>query len=176
MSDTSPLFCGVCGAANNRANKFCTQCGNSMDFATPAELPTTARPDLANLPTNLAQPTPPPALAVKQRGGCLTTYLLLTAFSGVVTMLLFFFTPATRQTLQRDLAFFALVGGGIGNLATVIGLWRWKKWGFTVYVVTNILQVIVGLWAGWSWLMILPVIGSIAILYTLLQPKWQFLE
>jgi hypothetical protein len=78
--------------------------------------------------------TKPTSPSVKQRHGCLTTYLVLAIIANFATALLYLLG---REAIQRsspqhipDRAFPVLIAVCLSNLVCAIALFRWKKWGF----------------------------------------------
>lgn len=111
----------------------------------------------------------------KERGGCLTYWLVYAAFTAI---LLIWFLPNIISTTQ----FFKIASIGITvfQIISLVGIWLWKKWGVFSYVSFTLLSPIVAFFRIES---VLPVfislIGSLSfilILYLLVKPKWQFFE
>lgn len=53
----------------------------------------------------------------------------------------------------------------VGNLATVIGLWKMKKWGAYSYFATSLIsQIILIVWGGWTILTLVEVLIVSAVI------------
>lgn len=123
----------------------------------------------------------------KERGGCLTLYLMLSTFAiipGIIGLyLLFLSLPAFNthlsqiDTLLYNSFYLSIVGFilyGIG----LIGAWKWKKWGILLMVATSGLLATTEIIYGNQ--LAIPVSRSIVsllvssgILFIAMKEKWR---
>jgi Sec-independent protein secretion pathway component TatC len=63
------------------------------------------------------------------------------------------------------------------NMAAVVGIWQWKKWGVYLYVGLSVLSIVLSVIAGMSPVMVIvsSLIGF-AILFFLVRPLWDHFE
>ena len=72
---------------------------------------------------------------------------------------------------------FRLVGAAIADIVAAFALWRWKKWGLTLYLVATSVVIVLGILATgaammWSFSRLLPFI----IVGYIVRSKWEFFE
>lgn len=164
MPEVSNLSCSVCGASNNWQSNFCTQCG--------ARLNPVAQDSTIISIDSLSQPESIP----RNRNGCLATYLVLIIVLGGLGIIIFFVSPLAQNAPNRELTFIALVICGLGYVASGLGLWHWKRWGFDLFAITASSLAIVVFLANSSFTAIFTSLIQILFLYVLLQPYWKQLE
>jgi len=95
--------------------------------------------------------TEPILLQDKQRHGCLTAYLVLAIIANSATALIYLFGAAAIKRSapnMSDWAFPVLVVLVLFNLACVVALLRWKKWGFRGLVGSAVVTLGVNLAIG----------------------------
>ena len=110
--------------------------------------------------------------AEKQRHGCLAAFLLFMIISNSATVILYlggFPTIWRNDSSWPTWLFAVLILGACFNLACLVGLLRWKKWGFwglaASAVVAFVVNVIIGVGVVYALLGFL----GVAILYAVLQ-------
>ncbi len=123
---------------------------------------------------------------IKDRHGCVTTWLVLMIIVNSMTAILYFFAnDLITQNLQGDVSntMIILLGLlGVGNVIFAAMLLKWRKIGFWGFLITSIgtlfINIIIGLGIGQS---LFGLIG-IGVLYGVLQIKknnisaWENLE
>ncbi len=108
----------------------------------------------------------------KQRHGCLTAYLVFALLANAVSSLIYLFAG---ESLIRSLPeapvwiVYPLAILGFANIACVIGLFTWKKWGFYGFIGTSIITFGLNLSSGLGIAGSLSGLIGIAILYGVLQ-------
>jgi hypothetical protein len=108
---------------------------------------------------------------VKQRHGCLTTWLVLMIIANSLTALIYLLDKnAIKPNLHAPAwSRLALAVIGMANLVFSIALLRWKKWGFFGIVGTSILTLFVNLRNGVNPGFAVFGLTGVVMLYTLLQ-------
>ena len=71
----------------------------------------------------------------------------------------------------------SLIGASIIDIIAAIGLWQWKKWGLTLYLVGTVIVIVLGILATgaamlWSFSRLLPFI----IVGYIVRSKWEMFE
>lgn len=109
---------------------------------------------------------------VKQRHGCLTTWLVLMIVINSVTALMYLFGS---EMIGKSLPsapgwmFPVLAVASLFNVACAVALFKWKKWGFYGFVVTSVVALVVNLMLGIGPLQSVLGLVGLAILYGVLQ-------
>ena len=78
---------------------------------------------------------------VRKRHGCLTDYLIFMIVVLLPSVLLYLFFPDIIARSNPEIPgwispFFGLVG--ITQITCILAIWRWKKWGFYVFLVLGL--------------------------------------
>lgn len=133
------------------------------------------------LPQKDHKPAPP--RPVRDRGGCLTAYLLVAVAANVVSLLAVCaqfidiqtntFEYITPSAARVNLAFVLVVQVGI--LACVIALWEWKAWGYYGLVAANLITIVIYLFAREFVFVISGMVGLLILLW-LVNPVRHMLE
>jgi hypothetical protein len=108
----------------------------------------------------------------KQRHGCLTTWLVLMMILNSLASALYFLGSATlRQNYPSapDWAATVLFAMSIVNIVCGIALFRWKKWGFFVFIATSAVGFMINLIIGLNIFQALLGLIGVAALYGVLQ-------
>lgn len=116
-------------------------------------------------------------LAKRQRGGCLTTWLVLVSISQLSTTYTLFQNIANHTLLLPQWYQYALLIEVFVSIFGTIGIWLWKKWGVLCYISIIFLNLVIALFAGNISGLAIIAIGSLiglAILYIVLRDKWQY--
>lgn len=127
---------------------------------------------LANLPHQLSSMRESQFIGRRERGGCLTTWLV---FVGIANTLALIFWLAMTSTLGPFSLFYAATSAMV--LIGVVGAWRLKKWGYYTLLAFSILSVVAGLLAISS--SASPFIGSLIGLFIIaafMVNKWEDFE
>ena len=117
--------------------------------------------------------TKPTSPSVKQRHGCLTTYLVLAIIANSATALLYLLgREAIKRNSQQhipDWAFPVLMAVCLFNLVCAIALFRWKKWGFWGLVASAAVALCVNIAIGLGPLAAIGGVIGVLLLYGVLQ-------
>jgi hypothetical protein len=109
---------------------------------------------------------------VKHRHGCLTAWLsimiLLNAFSIFANIFLRDWLRKS-QPMVPAWSFSAYTASAIVFLIGAIALWRWKRWGFHLYLIGSVATFILNLLLKYNILLALLGFVGLAILYGVLQ-------
>jgi hypothetical protein len=142
----------------------------------------TPHPDALVAPATTTIDAPASATpAQPERGGCLTVWLSLSMIFGVLAIPSVIGLFAVTQ-LNASIVFTALEGVAYGIAA--LAIWKWKKWGVYLYIVTAVVGLALRIISGPEDMG--PVqtglefsafgfLVSMFILYSLVKPKWQYL-
>jgi hypothetical protein len=108
----------------------------------------------------------------KTRHGCLTAYLIFMIVVLVPSVALYLFFPAAVQRTNPEIPpggrfIFALVGAV--QIFCMVAIWRWKKWGFYVFMTFGLLFGAFNAILTGSVLTFLTAPISILLLYGILQ-------
>lgn len=112
--------------------------------------------------------------ATPNRGGCLTTFLILMFIANPVAGLYYLFAGSTVTQTVPNFPGWGIplfVALSFANLVFAIGIWRWKRWGVYGFVVSAGVAFVVNLLASG----ILPALAGLlglAILGFLLRDAW----
>jgi hypothetical protein len=71
----------------------------------------------------------------------------------------------------------SIVGAAIADIVAAFALWRWKKWGLTLYLIATSVAIVLGILATgaammWSFSRLLPFI----IVGYIVRSKWEYFE
>jgi len=122
-------------------------------------------------------PAPPPQ--ERNRGGCLTAFLVAMMIINPLVAILYL---AAGSTIAKNLpnapswsipvlGIFCIV-----NFAGAIALWRWKRWGFYAFVVSALVALVVNIIIGIPLYQVIWGPLGVVILYALLRRVWDELE
>src|SRR5688500_17923755 len=113
-------------------------------------------------------------LQMQERGGCLTAWLLVMLLANGFTVISYLFGFTTMQQVYptvHPVIFVLLAGLGIVNLASVYGLWTWKKWGFYLFAISASVVLVINLSIGIPILPALLGLVGIGLLWLLLRNR-----
>lgn len=88
---------------------------------------------------------------MKQRHGCLTTWLVLMLITNSATALMYLFgAEAIRRGLPNapPWIFPVLIVFAVFNVICAVALFKWKKWGFWGFCASSAVALVVNLSAG----------------------------
>ena len=100
----------------------------------------------------------------KTRGGVLTTIYVLIILHGIFATYLGITTLKADYAGYRDGIFILMTLVSVACIVAAIGLWNWKKWGITLYVVACLVALAVHLAMTGAIFMVLYDILPVAIL------------
>jgi hypothetical protein len=109
----------------------------------------------------------------KVRGTLLTILLVIMGLHGIVAGFFYYYYRTNSASLDRPWILTLMAIHFFANVAAVIGIWYWKKWGLYVYAASTVLALVVGLLSVGIWsvfYMVLP----LAILGWVLRSKWEY--
>ena len=109
---------------------------------------------------------------IYRRPFLLTAYLIVCLFSNVLSTLLYIVAgDMVLYSLPTDVGWITLVLAGMGllNIVCIVGLFRWKKWGFWGMVLSSIIVGMINLHIGLAPSKIAPGLAGSLILYALLH-------
>lgn len=114
----------------------------------------------------------------RNRGGCLTAFLVLMMIVNPLTALFYLLggEQAHRAIPQAPGWVIPVLGVAcLGNLACAIAVWSWKKWGMYGFLGISALGFGVNLFAGLGAGALTGLIGP-ALLLALVYPQWNSME
>jgi hypothetical protein len=130
------------------------------------------------IPTPDGQVAQPPPAGPRQRGGCLTAYLILTLItSPIMGVWYLLFGSSVAAMLPQTPAWTIPVLGVMALLHFVFGLavWQWKRWGVYGFVVMSIAGFLINAATSGVMNALTGLIGLIIII-ALVRPIWHEME
>lgn len=119
----------------------------------------------------------------RERGGCLTAWIVVSALASVYAIFLFFqilqLVSENPILQERIPGFYLLALGGliVVSIVGLWGIWNWKKWGVYLLVFTSLasaaLEFMMGIATSTD--IIQPVI-QIGLLAWLVSSRWEYFE
>lgn len=110
---------------------------------------------------------------LKQRGTFLTILLVIMALHGIVAGIFYYYARLDDSVVSRPWLLMLMSIHFFANVVAAIGIWKWKMWGWQLYIASSVLALVVGLLAIGIWsvfYMVLP----LAIVGWALRTKWDF--
>ena len=133
-----------------------------------------------SVPAPPSVPYNPPYRPTRNRGGCLVTYLIAVLLLDLVGAGLYLILVSSASSSGYYVPSWYVPIQGAALLAifiSVIALWSWKKWGFYLYVVAEIVSGLISFEIGSDGAFtFFSILISVGLLYLLLRPNWQDLE
>ncbi len=150
------VTCPKCHHDNPASNVECSECGATLI-------------GVGLMPFKASDPLPAAALADRERGGCLSAWLILVMVANLagVAMAL---EAAPRFSVGYFLALLSIV-----NIIFAFAMWNWKKWGAVGFGMSMIVVFFLGASSG-SIMDILSALIPGFLLLTLVGPKWNLME
>ena len=115
----------------------------------------------------------------KERGGWLTAAIVMVILHGFLMLAIIYGNDYLQETPARLPGWFipSVIGAAIGDVVAGIALWRWKGWGFYLYLVTSIVIIALGIMATgyamlWTFSRLLPFV----IVGYIMRPKWKYFD
>ena len=108
----------------------------------------------------------------KHRGTFLTILLVIMALHGIVAGFLYS-SGMDDSSISRPWLVMLMVIHSFANVIAAIGIWKWKMWGWRLYIASTVLALVVGLLGVGFWsvfYMVLPLI----IVGWALRTKWNY--
>lgn len=106
------------------------------------------------------------------RGPWLSFLLVIVALQGLFATYLYYTLRMDESTISRPWLLSLMAIHSFANVIAAVGIWKWKMWGWHLYLVSTALSLGVGLVAIGVWTtfyMILP----LAIVGWALRTKWK---
>ena len=123
---------------------------------------------------------------VKERHGCVTTWLVFMIVVNSLIGLVYLFVPesiAEQVPVKIPIYIFSILGLiGLANVVFSMALFKWKLWGFYGFIVSSLASFIINLLIGIDVIQSVMGLIGIAFLYGVLQIKknnisaWNFME
>ncbi len=136
-------------------------------------------PPRANQPSRAKQPPKSHHVAAKkERGGWLTAAIIFVILHGFLVLAgIYGDSLFAVEELPPAWIIYSLVGLAIADIVAGVALWKWKSWGFYLYLFTSIAVIGLGILATgyamlWTFSRILPFV----ILGYIMRPKWKFFD
>lgn len=118
------------------------------------------------------------ALSHKERGGCLSTFLIFSSIGGLFLIVENAVDFLVGQDVGAPLWYkFSNITLLCINTASYLAIWRWKRWGIITALLTSTLYYIIGvLYQGFLlWSFLASVIITMIII-AIIYPKRSFFE
>lgn len=118
------------------------------------------------------------APAKKERGGWLTGAIIFVILHSFLVLAgIYGNSLLAVEELPPTWIIYSIVGLAIADIVAGIALWRWKGWGFYLYLFTSIAIIALGIMATgyamfWAFSRILPFV----ILGYIMRPKWKYFD
>lgn len=114
----------------------------------------------------------------KERGPWLTLAIVLVVLHSLLVLAIIYGNNLlTGADVPPTWFILALLGAEVLDIVAAYGLWRWKKWGLTLYLVGTVIVIVLGIVATgaamlWSFSRLLPFI----IVGYIVRSKWDLFE
>ncbi len=112
----------------------------------------------------------------KERGWLLTIALIFVAIGGLISLGVAWSESGLRGTELPNWYVYAAVAAAIADIIAAFGLWRWKKWGYYLFLASSIVSIVLGLLVTGSALFAFSRIIPFAIVGYIILPKWKLFE
>jgi len=115
----------------------------------------------------------------KERGGWLTAAIVFVILHGLLMLGIIYGNNLLQKTAVPLPSWFvpSVIAAAIADVIAGIALWKWKGWGFYLYLVSTIVIITLGIMATgyamlWSFSRLLPFV----IVGYIMRPKWQYFD
>jgi len=114
----------------------------------------------------------------KERGILITAAVVVVIIHGLLMLGIIYGQQYLRQADGPPTWFvLSTIGAAIADVVAGIALWRWKKWGLTLYFVATLIVIGLGILATgygmmWAFSRIIP----FAIVGYIIRSRWQYFE
>lgn len=112
----------------------------------------------------------------KERGWLLTIAIILVILSGILSFGVAWSEGGLRGTALPNWFVFAAAAAAIADIIAGIGLWRWKKWAYYLYLASTIVSMVLGLLVTGSAMFAFSRIIPFAIVGYIMVPKWNLFD
>jgi membrane protein YdbS with pleckstrin-like domain len=110
----------------------------------------------------------------KERGGCLSAFLLLVAIHGVLSAALIGYLRTERDLTSPWWVWAILFVFALADIVAMFGVWKWKKWGLWLYAISTGVGIAIGLVLTASQWIVFHDIIPLAILGYLVKDKQKY--
>lgn len=107
-----------------------------------------------------------------ERGTILTVLLVIMVIHGIFATILYYNLRVDETYITRPWLLTLMVVHSLANVIAALGIWKWKMWGWQLYIASTVLSLVVGLLTVGMWsvfYMVLP----LAIVGWALRTKWK---
>ena len=107
-----------------------------------------------------------------ERGTILTVLLVIMVIHGIFATILYYNLRVDETYITRPWLLTLMVVHSLANAIAALGIWKWKMWGWQLYIASTVLSLVVGLLTVGIWsvfYMVLP----LAIVGWALRTKWK---
>jgi hypothetical protein len=112
----------------------------------------------------------------KERGWLLTLAIVLVIIGGMISFGVAWSESGIRGSALPTWFLIAAVASAIADIIAGIGLWRWQKWGYYLFLASTIVSIVLGLLVTGSALFAFSRIIPFAIVGYIILPKWKMFE
>jgi len=112
----------------------------------------------------------------KERGTWLSIWLVLIVVWSIGGTILLWYYRNQETTRMFQWAVPTLILLNLADIVAVVSIWFWKKWGFTLYLITTALAIAVGLIVTRSQLIAFHYMIPLVILGFLVKPYQKHFE
>lgn len=112
----------------------------------------------------------------KERGWLLTLAIILVIISGFISLAVAWSESGLRGTALPTWYIVAALVSAVADIIAGIGLWRWKRWAYYLFLASTIVSIVLGLLVTGSALFAFSRIIPFAILGYIMVPKWDLFD
>ena len=112
----------------------------------------------------------------RERGWVLSLAIILVIIGGFISLAVAWSESGLRGTALPTWYIVAAVAAAVADIIAGIGLWRWKKWGYYLYLAATLVSIVLGLLVTGSALFAFSRIIPFAIVGYIMVPKWDWFD
>jgi uncharacterized membrane protein (DUF2068 family) len=106
----------------------------------------------------------------------LTIAIILVILGGIISFGVAWSESGMRGTALPNWYVFAAVAAAIADVIAGIGLWRWKRWAYYLYLGSTLVSMALGLLVTGSAMFAFSRIIPFAIVGYIIVPKWSWFD